>query len=106
MRRITRQQRLAGLRAHLVSKLSAITFIVLILLPFTAPFRSFDLTRTPTHASDALPKEVKDKTGSECALLPAHWSASAPLPETAPVESHRCPDSLDERPLRHVALRI
>ena len=105
MPRITRRQRLAGLRAHLVSKLSAITFIVLILLPFTAPFRSFDLTRTPTHASDALPKEVKDKAGSESALLPAHWSA-APLYEAVAVESRRCLSPVEELPLRHVALRI
>jgi hypothetical protein len=105
VQRITRR-RFAELRAHLLSKLAAITFMVLILLPFTAPFRSFDLAQSSSHASDALPKDVKDKAGCDAAVVPATWSLltlilSAPAAERQP-DSH----PLTSLPFRHVALRI
>ena len=48
---------LAALRSHTLSKAFAVFFITLILLPFTAPFPTFDLTgATSTHALDCSDK--------------------------------------------------
>jgi hypothetical protein len=105
VQRITRH-RFAGLRAHVVSKLSALTFVVLILLPFTAPFRSFDLAQSSSHASDALPKDVKDKAGPEGAIVPATWSLLSPVLTAAVAQPQPQSHPLDSLPFRHVALRI
>jgi len=103
--RTTRRQRFAGLRAHVASKLSAMTFIVLILLPFTAPFRSYDLTQATSH-TDALPKDIKEKTDSECVVTPATWSLPLPVLTASVAEGRAESHPLDTLPFRHVALRL
>jgi hypothetical protein len=73
-------------RLHLVSRVCAIWCIGLILIPFTAPFKTFDLnSSTSHHTDDGLPK---DKTDSDNAvgepaqifLLTRASHATGPLP--------------------------
>ena len=57
-----------------MAKLCAISFITLILLPFTAPFPTYQLDRGRSHPYDALPKEFKNKIESdESLILPTDW---------------------------------
>jgi len=57
---------LRGVRQHLMSRVCAIWCIGLILIPFTAPFKTFDLkSSTSHHSDDGLPK---DKTDSDNAV--------------------------------------
>jgi hypothetical protein len=49
------------LRRHAISKASAVWFIVLILLPVTAPFQSYQFQ----HSSDGFPIEVTPKDLNE-----------------------------------------
>jgi hypothetical protein len=72
----TRSRRLGRLRQHALSKVCAAWFITLILLPFTAPFPTYQLDHSSNgFPYDAIPKEVKDKIGSDDELaLPSGWS--------------------------------
>ena len=51
-------------RSGLLAKASAIWLVVLILLPFTAPFPTYELPN-----SDHSPVQVKDKSGSDDMLV-------------------------------------
>jgi hypothetical protein len=55
-----------GLRRHLVSRLAAVSLLTLILLPFTAPFATYQPASSSTHSLDGIPKE---KTGSDDKLI-------------------------------------
>jgi hypothetical protein len=72
------------LRSLAISRLSALSLIVLILLPFTAPFPTFQLV----HPSDSPPyddslKDVKEKVGSD-AQHQVWWSRSTLSIRTGP----------------------
>jgi hypothetical protein len=67
------------LRRHAISKASAVWFIILILLPVTAPFPSYQFQ----HSSDGFPIEAtpKDlnKIGADDELaVPSGWSLVSP----------------------------
>jgi hypothetical protein len=69
VRRKERAGSFVRLRSRGISRLSALSLIVLILLPFTAPFPTFRLD----HQSDSPPydpslKDVKEKVGSDAQL--------------------------------------
>jgi hypothetical protein len=70
------------LRRHAISKASAVWFIILILLPVTAPFPSYQFQ----HSSDgfpieATPKDLKGKIGADDELaVPSGWSLVSPAP--------------------------
>jgi hypothetical protein len=92
-------------RHHLVSRVCAIWCIGLILTPFTAPFKTFDLNRSTSHHSDdGLPK---DKTDSDNAVgEPApiflltrspHATGSLPLARLNQIQAH---------PVQCVVLRL
>ena len=107
MDRSRRAHRFVRLRQHAVAKLSAVTFVVLILLPFTAPFPTYH----PDHAHDrpheALPKEIKNKLDgdgslvlpSDCRLLLPAWSAIIVRPST-------CSSQFTDHPVHHTVLRL
>jgi hypothetical protein len=75
-----RARGLERLRRHAISKASAIWFIILILLPVTAPFPSYQFQ----HSSDgfpieATPKDLKDKIGADKELaVPSSWCLVSP----------------------------
>jgi len=58
--------RFVGLRRHLVSRLAAVWLVTLILLPFTAPFATYQPASSSSHSLDGIPKE---KTGSDDKLI-------------------------------------
>ncbi len=51
----------SSLRERAVSKISALTIVTLVLLPFTAPFKTYDLAGARNDSSqDGLPKDQID----------------------------------------------
>jgi len=58
--------RFVVLRRHLVSRLAAVSLVTLILLPFTAPFATYQPASSSSHSLDGIPKE---KTGSDDKLI-------------------------------------
>lgn len=108
MRGGTRSRRLGRLRRHALSKICAVWFVTLILLPFTAPFPTYQLDHSSNGLPfEAIPKEVKDKIGSDDGLaLPSGWSV---VPVTVNVVFAR--PFLDfkhttSHPARHTVLRL
>jgi hypothetical protein len=94
------------LRGHAVARISALLLLTLILLPFTAPFKTYDLagTRSDTSSSDGLAKakvSADDKlvSLSEDSLVPPTLHFVAYTPPTLVSQT-------DERPIRSVILRI
>ena len=73
-----RRTTFAWVRSHVLARLAAVFLLSLILVPFTAPFRTFDLHDTPgQHSSDGLPKDKVDADAAVVgmvAVLPTRWS--------------------------------
>ena len=70
---------------HPIAKLSALWLFLLILIPFTAPFRTIDLSGSPlSHQSDGIPKDKSDADGAILAA-PAASYTPAIATITAPV---------------------
>jgi len=64
------RNRFRRLRQHAIAKLSAIAFIALVLMPFTAPFPTYQLDSAHGSPFDApLPKEFKNKLDSDDGLI-------------------------------------
>jgi hypothetical protein len=74
-------RRLERLRRHVISKVWAVWFIVLIVLPVTAPFPTYQLHHSSNGSPiDAIPKDLKDKVGSDDEVaVSSSWSS---VPET------------------------
>jgi hypothetical protein len=72
------QRLVAGLRRHTISRVCALWIVALILIPFTAPFKTYELRGSSHDASshDGLPKD-KAATDEKLAGLP-HASQFAP----------------------------
>jgi hypothetical protein len=95
------------LRRHAVAKLFAFAFIALILVPFTAPFPTYQLDSTHGHPYDALPKEFKNKLGSdETLILPSDCLLALPALTEVFVGSFVCSDQVSDHPLYHTVLRL
>jgi len=98
----------ARVRQHACSKICAALFILLILIPFTAPFPTFHLKRSShSHPYDALPKDLKEKTAADykVAISSAESVVIRPATHTALhelVQSSRRP----QRPSLRTVLRI
>jgi hypothetical protein len=104
----TGAQRLGRLRQHAISKACALWFIVLIVLPFTAPFATFQLNHSSNaNPCDALPKDLKDKVGSDDKLaLPSSWSV-VPRPLTVVIVGSLPPLNQPKEHLpQHTVLRL
>ena len=100
--------RFVRLRQHGLAKLWALWFVLLILLPFTAPFPTYQLNDpSGGHPYDATPKDVKDKTGSgESLAVPSVWFL---LPPTLYIVDgrHLTHSTHPERhPAHHTVLRL
>jgi hypothetical protein len=98
-----RARRLCEARTHGVSRLFALTLIVLILLPFTAPFPTCELgAAQKSRPCDAV---AKDK-GFEDQLLPvAAWSFTLPvLVAPAAIASHPHPSDFERLPRTNLRL--
>jgi hypothetical protein len=95
------------LRRHAIAKLSALAFIALILLPFTAPFPTYWLDQGHSRPYDALPKDFKNKLDSDDGLiLPADVSVSLPALAELPVRVFSHSHQIASYPLHHTILRV
>jgi hypothetical protein len=105
--RSRRAPRFVRLRQHALARLSAITFIVLILLPFTAPFPTYHLDHARSDPYEAVPKEFKNKLESDDALiLPADCALLLPgLSEISALQS-LCSNQVVNYPVHHTVLRL
>jgi hypothetical protein len=94
-----------GVRRHPISRVCAILSIALILIPFTAPFKTFDLgSPTSGHSQDGLPKDKTDsdnKVGEpvHVFLVTRALSATSSLPFVRP-------EQVQEHPLQRAVLRL
>jgi hypothetical protein len=97
-----RARRLTGTRAHPVSRFFALGLIVLILLPFTAPFPTCELGPQKGSPCDVV---TKDK-GFEDDLVPVSpWSFDPPLLIAAAAVSFH-PHPVDVERLQRTNLRL
>jgi hypothetical protein len=94
-----------SLRRHTISTVSALWLVALILLPFTAPFKTYDLFGSDTgHSHVGL---VKDKIGSDEKVVdPADESPVPPFLNAIVIESFSSTNQIEEHPLQHAILRI
>jgi len=105
VQRRRRARTISSLREHTISKIFALVFLALILVPFTAPFRTFELASSHSDRShDGLPK---DKVGSDekLAALPAASVGPQALTIVA-VKARVRPHQIQEPPRRSTILRI
>ena len=89
----------------MVSKVCALSIITLVLIPFTAPFKTYELSGSRSdHAHDGLPK---DKIDSDEKLVDLSGdSLTAPALNIFPVEPPTRPKQIGERQLQTTILRI
>ena len=95
----------AGARRHPISRVCAIWSIALILIPFTAPFKTIDLgSPTGGHSPNGLPK---DKTDSDNKIgEPVHEFVVTHAPSAAGSLRFVRPDQIQEHPLQRAVLRL
>jgi hypothetical protein len=103
--RARKRRRLIGLRRHLISKVCALSIITLVLVPFTAPFKTYTLVGPSNgHAHDGLPKH---KIASDEKLAGvSDESLVAPAANTVAVEPSTHRNQIEERQLHATILRI
>ena len=106
MHRPPRVRRFVRLREHTIAKLSALAFIALILLPFTAPFPTYHLDGSG-RPYDALPKEFKNKLDSDDALiLPSDCRLFLPGLSEISAPHLPCSNQVVNHPVHHTVLRL
>jgi hypothetical protein len=93
------------LRGHAISQISALVFLTLILVPFTAPFKTFELHGSHRSGSqDGLPK---DKISSSEKLVPqATGSLVPPTLTILTVKTAARRHQIQDPPFRSTILRI
>jgi len=93
------------LRGHTISQICALFFLTLILVPFTAPFKTFELHSSHRSGSqDGLPK---DKISSDEKLVPqSAASLVAPALPILIVKTTPRTHQIQEPPFRSTILRI
>jgi hypothetical protein len=108
VRRWQRSGRFLRVRRHAVSKTFALWIITLILLPFTAPFPTYELANFSSHhAFDWLPKEAKNKTGADDKLIvPTDQSLVPPVLNLVVPRDVISANQFEETPLQHIILRL
>jgi hypothetical protein len=98
-------RRLISLRRHLISRVCALLIITLVLIPFTAPFKTYGLTGPPSgHAHDGLPKHKID--AGEKLVGVANESLVAPASNVVVLEPSTRRNQIEERQLQVTILRI
>ena len=107
MRRSRRAHLFVRLRRHAIARFSALAFITLILLPFTAPFPTYQLDPVHGHPYDALPKEYKNKLDSDDGLiLPSLGDAGIPALSQIVVRPFRSSNPIVDPPPQYTVLRL
>ena len=107
MHRSRRAHFFVRLRRHAIARLSALAFIALILLPFTAPFPTYHLDPGHGQPYDALPKEYKSKLDSDDGLvLPVDDCLGVPALRQVIARSFLRSSLTVEPPLQHTVLRL
>lgn len=94
-----------SLGRHAISRVCALWLVGLILVPFTAPFKTYDLFGSDTgHSHNGL---VKDKIGSDEKVVGrAGESPARPFLNAIVIESFKSTNQIEEHPLQHAILRI
>jgi hypothetical protein len=95
----------ASVRRHPISRVCAIWSIALIVIPFTAPFKTLDLgSPTSGHSQDGSPK---DKTDSDNKVgEPVHVFLVTRAPSATGSLQFVRPDQIQEPPLQRAVLRL
>jgi hypothetical protein len=103
--RCWRGRRSVSLRRHTISRICALWLITLILLPFTAPFKSYDLgNSTSDRSHDGLPK---DKTDSDQKVAaPSDWFLFPPARNIIVVKHFARVSPVKEHQLQSTVLRL
>jgi hypothetical protein len=105
--RSRRADRFQSLRRHAASRIFAFAFITLILVPFTAPFPSYHLDSAHGRPYDVLPKEFKDKLGSdESLVLPSDCPITLPALVALLIGPAVSSDQIANHRQRHTILRV
>lgn len=85
----------------------AFAFITLILVPFTAPFPTYHFDSAHGRPYDVLPKELKDKIGSdESLVLPSDCPITLPLLTARFIGASLRSDQISNQQMRHTVLRV
>jgi hypothetical protein len=85
----------------------ACAFIALILVPFTAPFPTYHFDAAHGRPYDVLPKEFKDKLGSDDSLvLPSECQVTVPALTAHFIRPTLPSDQISNQQLRHTVLRV
>ena len=93
-----------SLRHRTVSKLFAVWFVITIVLPFTAPFQTWDLTgpvgKAPGH--DAAPSDKLSKNAAAVAVV----ACSEPVPRSISLPVRPLVNRQAHRQVLHTVLRL
>ena len=107
MRPSRRADRFHRLRKHAIARVCAMWFIALILLPFTAPFPTYQLDGANSHPYDALPKEFKNKIDADDGLIvPADVRLAVPAFASLALSWFLPSDRVAAHTLQHTILRL
>jgi hypothetical protein len=97
-------QRIDYFRRLTISKVFALLIVALILLPFTAPFRTYDLATAQSGSHDALPKDKVD--ADDKIATPAEGSLLPPSLSMVVVRPVARQNQVEQHPLHHSILRL
>ena len=105
MHRPWRGPRIVTLRDCAIAKISAVCVIILSVLPFSAPFKTFDFATHHSHGPDgSLPKDKVDSDDESVGV-----SDESPIPATLKavvVALLICSSQPDSHPLPSTVLRV
>jgi len=105
MQRLRRERRIDSLRHRAIAKIAAGCLITLSVLPFAAPFKSFDFAAHDSHCPDGnLPKDKAD-CGDECVDVTDESLIPPPL-KAVVVAVFACSSQRDCHPLLSAVLRV
>src|SRR5262245_30917666 len=107
-RRRDLRRRLVRQRCDAIPKACALTLIALILLPFTAPFPTYDLRdwlRGQSH--DALPQDLKDRIEADDeSALPTNSLLVSPVLSIIALRDDMRPSRPEAQPQPYAVLRL
>ena len=84
----------------------ATAFIALILVPFTAPFPTYHFDAAHGRPYEVLPKEFKDKLGTDDSLVLSACQVTVPALTAHFIRPTLRSDQISNQPQRHTVLRV